>query len=115
MGWVVFKGADWFGLPDFFIQATLAGAKEDRASKHTSVYTPADPAQMDPIWRENFTFTVSDVDQAVLVLAAWDKDAVKDDFLGQNAFPVADLQQGEHHIPLLSNEGDALEGSPLLV
>merc|ERR1712187_496252 len=67
-----------------------------------------------PVWNEEFSFDVSDIDLAVLVIIAWDYDLMLDDFLGQNAFPVAELSTGWHTIPMLDSSGFIQDGEPCL-
>eukprot|EP00928_Gymnodinium_smaydae_P025234 TRINITY_DN20170_c0_g1_i1.p1 TRINITY_DN20170_c0_g1~~TRINITY_DN20170_c0_g1_i1.p1 ORF type:complete len:696 (-),score=104.82 TRINITY_DN20170_c0_g1_i1:30-1985(-) len=102
-----------------YVNLELAGAAPDRGCLRSRTFVPSghSAADLQPWWEQRFTFALSDLDQAVLCISAWDELLPKGagTLLGQFAFPVAELRPGWRRVPLLDNEGNQQEGSPALL
>jgi phosphatidylinositol phospholipase C delta len=125
VGWDCFKDADttfWDflqlrGGADSYVQVEIAGAECDRACKKTKTFTSKHRTgpKAQPFWDESFTFSVQDVDLAIVLFTVWDEDEDFDDLLGQYAFPLADLRAGVRRVPLLDSKGVKQTGDPSLL
>ncbi|XP_038047120.1 1-phosphatidylinositol 4,5-bisphosphate phosphodiesterase delta-4-like isoform X2 [Patiria miniata] len=68
-----------------------------------------------PEWNHIMEFEIKSPELAMLRFVVYDHDRLKDDFIAQYTIPIASIQLGYHHVPLLSMEGDDLDPATLFV
>ncbi|XP_072034254.1 1-phosphatidylinositol 4,5-bisphosphate phosphodiesterase delta-4-like isoform X2 [Amphiura filiformis] len=96
---------------DPYVKVTLYGVNSEQEYK-TSV---VDDNGFNPTWDFEENFDVKCPELALLRFAVYDKDVTTDDFIGQYTIPVASIQMGYHHVPLLSANGADLSPASLFV
>ncbi|CAJ1971014.1 unnamed protein product [Sphenostylis stenocarpa] len=97
--------------PDFFTKIRIVGVPGDVAKKKTKVI-------MDnwfPVWDEEFEFSLSVPELALLLIQVKDKDQGKDDFAGQTCLPVSELKYGFRSVALYNRKGDKFKSVKLLM
>ncbi|XP_030830011.1 1-phosphatidylinositol 4,5-bisphosphate phosphodiesterase delta-1 isoform X3 [Strongylocentrotus purpuratus] len=69
-----------------------------------------------PTWNQEFSFEVKVPELALIRLVVQDYDmASSNEFIGQYTFPVASMQLGYHHVPILGEKGDDLLPASLFI
>ncbi|RWW35126.1 hypothetical protein GW17_00000096 [Ensete ventricosum] len=69
-----------------------------------------------PVWDEEFVFPLTVPELAVLRIEVHEYDmSEKDDFAGQNCFPVSELRPGIRAVPLLDRKGMKFKSVKLLM
>ncbi|VDN53685.1 unnamed protein product, partial [Dracunculus medinensis] len=70
---------------------------------------------VNPSFDETFQFEITVPELALVRFLVLDDDYIDDDFIGQYTVPFECLQNGYRHIPLMNNEGNALDKSTLFI
>nr|XP_054753553.1 1-phosphatidylinositol 4,5-bisphosphate phosphodiesterase delta-4-like isoform X1 [Lytechinus pictus] len=69
-----------------------------------------------PTWNQQFDFEVKVPELALVRLVVHDYDmASSNEFIGQYTFPLASMQLGYHHVPILGSKGDDLMPASLFI
>lgn len=68
-----------------------------------------------PIFDESFEFIVTVPEIAILRLAVLDDDCLGDDFIGQYAVPLSNVQTGYRHVHLKSSTGCILQNTTIFI
>ncbi|KAJ3187801.1 1-phosphatidylinositol 4,5-bisphosphate phosphodiesterase delta-4 [Gaertneriomyces sp. JEL0708] len=69
-----------------------------------------------PVWKEEFRFSVTDTELAFLRFQVFDSDIkISNDLIGSYAIPIRSLKQGYRHVPLYNRKGDIIRFSSLFV
>lgn len=116
-GWESFANKDGGKGIDSYVVIHVCGASVDRTQQRTRICTSRETrgALAQPLWNQKFEFEICDMDLAIVMFVAWDKDADLDDFLGQYAFPLNELYAGWRVIPLLDTNGKLQDHQPRLL
>ncbi|KAL1827456.1 hypothetical protein ACET3Z_005868 [Daucus carota] len=95
---------DSYSPPDFYTKVRIAGVPADATKKKTAVKDN----KWTPFWNEEFEFSLSVPELAILCIEVRDKDDApkkKDGFGGQNCLPVSEIRPGIRAVPLYSRKG----------
>ena len=69
-----------------------------------------------PVWNEEFSFSISAPELALLQVVVLDHDTSgKDDFAGQTCLPVRELRSGIRAVPLYNRKGEIYKHVKLLM
>ncbi|KAM9436889.1 1-phosphatidylinositol 4,5-bisphosphate phosphodiesterase delta-1a isoform 2-T2 [Clarias gariepinus] len=100
-------------IVDPFVKVDVFGVPGDRKSAQTPYINNNG---FNPMWNENFKFTVQVPDLALVRFLVMDHDtASQNDFIGQYTLPLTSMQNGYRHIPLLTKSGDIMPSAKLFV
>ncbi|XP_020205634.1 phosphoinositide phospholipase C 6 isoform X2 [Cajanus cajan] len=97
--------------PDFYAKIRIVGMPGDIAKRKTKVI-------MDnwfPVWDEEFEFSLSVPELALLLIQVKDKDQGKDDFAGQTCLPLSELKLGFRSVPLYNRKGEKFKSVKILM
>merc|ERR1712130_478200 len=82
----------------FLVHVEIAGATADRVEKWTKGLENLEACRerrAEPIWNDRLEFDITDTDLAVVLITAWHQSIVLTySFVGQYAFPLAEIQPG---------------------
>lgn len=98
-------------ISEFARQVCIVGMPDDVAKKKTKV-------MMDnwfPVWDEEFEFSLTVPELALLLIQVKDKDPGKDDFSGQTCLPVSELKHGFRSVLLYNKQGEKFKSVKLLM
>ncbi|XP_062189664.1 phosphoinositide phospholipase C 2-like isoform X1 [Phragmites australis] len=114
-GWRVdFKQThfDKYSPPDFYVRVGIAGVPADSVMKKTKAIED----NWVPVWEEEFTFTLTVPEIALLRVEVHEYDmSEKDDFGGQTVLPVAELRPGIRAVALFDHRGNRYNNVKLLM
>ncbi|KAM9436890.1 1-phosphatidylinositol 4,5-bisphosphate phosphodiesterase delta-1-like [Clarias gariepinus] len=100
-------------IVDPYVRVEIFGVPADQTSAQTSYINNNG---FNPMWHENFEFTVRVPDLALVRFLVMDHDTVlHKDFIGQYTLPFTSMQNGYRHIPLLTKSGDVMPSAKLFV
>uniref|UniRef100_A0A9I9DLW3 Phosphoinositide phospholipase C n=1 Tax=Cucumis melo TaxID=3656 RepID=A0A9I9DLW3_CUCME len=103
---------DFYSPPDLYVEIRMVGVGKDRATRKT---IPIEN-QWVPVWNEEFSFSISTPELALLQIVVRDHDTSgKDDFAGQTCLPVKELQSGIRAVPLYNKRGERYKHVKLLM
>ncbi|RZR96157.1 hypothetical protein BHM03_00025138 [Ensete ventricosum] len=103
---------DPYSPPDFYTRVGIAGVPADTTMKKTKAIED----NWIPVWDEEFVFPLTVPELAVLRIEVHEYDmSEKDDFAGQNCFPVSELRPGIRAVPLLDRKGMKFKSVKLLM
>eukprot|EP00116_Pleurobrachia_bachei_P002622 sb/3462884/ len=68
-----------------------------------------------PVWEVEVSFTIHNVDCAMVHILMLDHDFIGDDYIGQILVPLKMLKPGFRHIPLCARDGSTLEPASVFV
>ncbi|MCD7462749.1 Phosphoinositide phospholipase C 4 [Datura stramonium] len=103
---------DLYSPPDFYTRVGIAGVPADEIMKKTK--TRED--NWTPVWDEEFTFSLTVPELALLRIEVHEYDmSEKDDFAGQTCIPVSELKPGIHAVPLCDRKGEKYNSARLLM
>lgn len=97
---------------DCYVKIEILGIPEDEQKHQTQV---VHDNGFNPVWNEEFIFTVKMPDVACLHFEVYEKDVGKDDRIAQFTAPMVALQQGLRSVRLLNSEMEILGAASLLV
>ena len=97
---------------DCYVKIEILGIPEDEQKHKTQV---VHDNGFNPVWNEEFIFTVKMPDVACLHFEVYEKDLGKDDRIAQFTAPMVALQQGLRSVRLLNSEMELLGAASLLV
>ncbi|KMZ73689.1 Phosphoinositide phospholipase C, partial [Zostera marina] len=90
----------------------IAGVPIDEITKKTKIKKDS----WTPIWNEEFNFSLSVPELAVVQIEVRDYDtSTKDDFGGQTCLPISSLRPGIRSVPLFDFKGFKFESVKLLM
>ncbi|PKU64331.1 Phosphoinositide phospholipase C 4 [Dendrobium catenatum] len=114
-GWLKdFKGTyfDNYSPPDFYARVGIAGVPADCIMKKTKIIED----EWAPVWDEEFVFTLTVPELALLRVEVHEYDmSDKDDFGGQTCLPVLELRSGIRCLPLCDRKGTQYNSVRLLM
>ncbi|KAI0519228.1 hypothetical protein KFK09_006670 [Dendrobium nobile] len=114
-GWLKdFKGTyfDNYSPPDFYARVGIAGVPADCIMKKTKIIED----EWAPVWDEEFVFTLTVPELALLRVEVHEYDmSDKDDFGGQTCLPVLELRPGIRCVPLCDRKGTQYNSVRLLM
>ncbi|XP_038894759.1 phosphoinositide phospholipase C 2-like [Benincasa hispida] len=103
---------DFYSPPDLYVKIRIVGVREDTVTRRT---IPVED-QWVPVWNEEFSFSISTPELALLQLVVRDHDTSgKDDFAGQTCLPVKELRSGIRAVPLYNRKGERYKHVKLLM
>ncbi|KAK1409358.1 hypothetical protein QVD17_35884 [Tagetes erecta] len=103
---------DRFSPPDFYAKMYMVGVPADVTKKKTKVIKN----DWIPIWNEEFTFSLTVPELALLKIVVREYDiSKKDEFAGQTCLPVSELRTGIRSVPLHDKKGEKFESVKLLM
>ncbi|XP_022964953.1 phosphoinositide phospholipase C 2-like [Cucurbita moschata] len=103
---------DFYSPPDLYVKIRIVGVREDTVVKRT---IPIED-QWVPVWNEEFSFSISAPELALLQVVVLDHDTSgKDDFAGQTCLPVRELRSGIRAVPLYNRKGEIYKHVKLLM
>ncbi|KHN20848.1 Phosphoinositide phospholipase C 6 [Glycine soja] len=97
--------------PDFYTELCIIGMPADFAKKKTKVMMN----DSFPVWDEEFEFSLTVPELALLLIQVKDKDPGKDDFSGQTCLPVSELKHGFRSVLLYNKQGEKFKSVKLLM
>ncbi|RWS23685.1 Inactive phospholipase C-like protein 2 [Leptotrombidium deliense] len=97
---------------DPYITVQVTGVPGDCAEVRTRTVSNEGNS---PLFDENFEFSVSVPELALLRFVVLDDDYINDDFIGQNTIAVECIQTGYRHVKLYSNDGSLIPNATLFV
>lgn len=97
--------------PDFYTKVRIVGMPADIAKEKTKTITD----NWFPIWDQEFEFSLTVPELALLLIQVKDKDPGKDDFAGQTCLPVSELKHGFRSVPLYNRKGEKFKSVKLLM
>ncbi|XP_004500489.1 phosphoinositide phospholipase C 6 [Cicer arietinum] len=118
----VYKGDGWktdfspthfdrFSPPDFYTKVCIVGVAADSVKKKTSVKMN----NWHPIWDEEFEFSLTVPELALLRIEVKDKNQTQDNFAGQTCLLVSELRHGFRSVPLYDTKGKKFTSVKLLL
>ncbi|XP_021666256.2 phosphoinositide phospholipase C 2 isoform X2 [Hevea brasiliensis] len=103
---------DLYSPPDFFVKLAVAGVPGDKAKRKTGVIKN----DWLPDWNEEFEFSLTVPELAVLRIEVFEYDASgKHDFAGQTCYPISELRTGIRAVPLHNRRGELCKNARLLM
>lgn len=103
---------DFYSPPDLYVKIRIVGVREDTVTRRT---IPVED-QWVPVWNEEFSFSISAPEIALLQIVVRDHDTSgKDDFAGQTCLPVKELRSGIRAVPLYDRKGERYKHVKLLM
>ncbi|KAK7281149.1 hypothetical protein RIF29_08875 [Crotalaria pallida] len=102
---------DTYSPPDFYTKVGIVGVPADKAKKKTKEISN----NWFPVWDEEFEFSFTVPDLALLRIEVREHDTEKDDFGGQTCLPVSELKPGFRSVPLYDEKGEKLKSVKLLM
>ncbi|XP_061661324.1 1-phosphatidylinositol 4,5-bisphosphate phosphodiesterase delta-1a isoform X2 [Syngnathoides biaculeatus] len=100
-------------IVDPLVRVEVYGVRADNASKETH---HIENNGFNPMWNERFQFDIYVPELAILRLVVEDYDATSpNDHVGQYCLPLACVQNGYRHVPLLNKNGDVISAAGLFV
>ncbi|KAJ0489519.1 putative phosphoinositide phospholipase C [Helianthus annuus] len=109
---------DAYSPPDFYTRVGIAGVPADTIMKRTKAIED----NWIPAWNEDFEFSLTVPELALLRIEVHEYDmSEKDDFGGQACLPISELRQGIRAVPLHNQKGEkyksrlhGIKNAPLL-
>lgn len=99
-------------IDDPYVKVTMYGANITVEHKTDVVKKNG----FNPMWKCKMEFDVQIPELSMVRFEVRDRDiSSRDDFIAQYSLPVACMQEGYHHIPLLTEEGNDISSSTLFV
>ncbi|KAK3228891.1 hypothetical protein Dsin_000772 [Dipteronia sinensis] len=103
---------DSYSPPDFYTKVFIVGVPADDGKKKTKIITD----DWCPVWNEEFTFSLTVPELAILGIEVREHDmSDKDDFGGQTWLPVSEIKPGIRSIPLSDKKGKKFNNVRLLM
>ncbi|XP_022150956.1 phosphoinositide phospholipase C 2-like isoform X2 [Momordica charantia] len=103
---------DFYSPPDLYVKVGIVGVRKDTETRKTSAIED----EWIPVWNEEFCFSISAPELALLNVVVRDYDTSgKDDFAGQTCLPVTELRSGIRSVPLYSRKGEKFKHVKLLM
>uniref|UniRef100_A0A0E0LQ67 Phosphoinositide phospholipase C n=1 Tax=Oryza punctata TaxID=4537 RepID=A0A0E0LQ67_ORYPU len=103
---------DQYSPPDFYARVGIAGVPADSVMKRTRAIED----NWVPVWEEDFTFTLTVPEIALLRVEVHEYDmSEKDDFGGQTVLPVSEIIPGIRAVALHDRKGIKLNNVKLLM
>ncbi|GMI72602.1 hypothetical protein like AT2G40116 [Hibiscus trionum] len=103
---------DAYSPPDFYTKIYIAGVPADEAKRKTKVIED----DWVPVWDEEFTFSLTVPELALLRIEVREYDLhEKDDFGGQTCLPIPELKTGIRSVPLHDKKGVKYKNVRLLM
>ncbi|KAK3128121.1 hypothetical protein QOZ80_7AG0582850 [Eleusine coracana subsp. coracana] len=103
---------DQYSPPDFYTRVGIAGVPADSVMKRTKAIED----NWVPVWEEEFTFSLTVPEIALLRVEVHEYDmSEKDDFAGQTVLPVSELRPGIRAVALFDRKGNKLNNAKLLM
>uniref|UniRef100_A0A146NK19 Phosphoinositide phospholipase C n=1 Tax=Fundulus heteroclitus TaxID=8078 RepID=A0A146NK19_FUNHE len=100
-------------IVDPLVRVEVHGVPADNGSKETH---HIENNGFNPSWNESFQFPIHVPELALLRFVLEDHDAAsQNDFIGQYCLPLASIQNGYRHVPLLTKRGDVIASAGLFV
>ncbi|KAJ4970199.1 hypothetical protein NE237_003298 [Protea cynaroides] len=103
---------DSYSPPDFYTKVGIAGVPADTKMEKTKPIKD----NWNPTWEEEFTFSLTVPELALLRIEVHEHDVhEKDDFAGQTCLPVSELRPGIRAVPLSDRKGEQFKSVMLLM
>ncbi|XP_058110200.1 phosphoinositide phospholipase C 2-like isoform X2 [Magnolia sinica] len=103
---------DTYSPPDFYTRVGIAGVPADSVMKKTRAIED----NWIPVWDEEFEFSLTVPELALLRIEVHEYDmSEKDDFGGQACLPVSELRSGIRAVPLYDRKGEKFKSVKLLM
>ncbi|KAK1377426.1 Phosphoinositide phospholipase C [Heracleum sosnowskyi] len=102
---------DQYSPPDFYVKVGIAGVPADSLMMKTKIVED----DWIPTWNEEFEFSLTVPELALLRIEVHEYDmSEKDDFGGQTCLPISELRTGIRAVPLHDRKGDKYKSVKLL-
>ncbi|KAF9593893.1 hypothetical protein IFM89_025929 [Coptis chinensis] len=103
---------DVYSPPDFYTRVGIAGVPADSVMKKTKTIED----DWTPVWDEEFEFSLTVPELALLRIEVHEYDmSEKDDFGGQTCLPISELRTGIRAVPLFTRKGEQYKSVKLLM
>ncbi|KAK4784972.1 hypothetical protein SAY86_001661 [Trapa natans] len=103
---------DIFSPPDFYTKLYIIGVPADAAKRKTRVIED----DCFPVWNEEYIFTITEPELALLRIEVREYDLYDtDDFGGQTCLPISELRPGIRAVPLYDRKGEKYPSVKLLM
>ncbi|PKI58468.1 hypothetical protein CRG98_021153 [Punica granatum] len=103
---------DLYSPPDFFTKVGIVGVPADTTTKRSRAIED----DWVPVWNEEFHFSLTVPELAVLRIEVQEYDTSgKHDFGGQTCLPVSELREGIRAVSLFSRKGNRYKSVKLLM
>ncbi|KAI9017519.1 PLC-like phosphodiesterase [Gaertneriomyces semiglobifer] len=100
-------------IVDPFVEVELISGEADNTRYRTRAINNNG---FNPVWKEEFRFSVTDTELTFLRFQVYDSDIkISNDLIGSYAIPIRSLKQGYRHVPLYNRKGDIIRFSSLFV